>query len=290
MRRARTARAFIKTSQTCVVASQLRGRMDDSKQQRLFAETPGSVEPPETGLYLGTSGWSYADWEGTLYPEALPSASRLAEYVKRFATVEIDSTFYGTPRRSTVQKWREVAPDGFLFAAKFPQEVTHESNLVGSEAEAERFVRTMSELGDKLGPLLLQLPPSFTVEGMGVLEDFLKRLPGGFRYAVEVRHRSWLGSDLPKMLREHGVALTLIDYPRIPRMDEATADISYIRWLGDRREFPEGHTHVKKDRDDDLLWWSDLVDNFLQEGKTVFASASNHYQNHSPSTVERFLE
>ena len=94
--------------------------MDDSAQQRLFAETPGSIEPPEKGLYLGTSGWSYADWEGTLYPEALPSASRLAEYAKRFATVEIDSTFYGTPRLSTAQNWREVAPDGFLFAAKFP--------------------------------------------------------------------------------------------------------------------------------------------------------------------------
>jgi uncharacterized protein YecE (DUF72 family) len=96
--------------------------MDDSVQQRLFAQTPGSIEPPEDGLYLGTSGWSYSDWEGTVYPEALPSGSRLAEYVKRYATVEIDSTFYGTPRRSTVQNWREIAPDGFLFAAKFPQE------------------------------------------------------------------------------------------------------------------------------------------------------------------------
>jgi uncharacterized protein YecE (DUF72 family) len=264
--------------------------MDDSVQQRLFAETPGSIEPPEKDLYLGTSGWSYADWEGTLYPEALPSASRLAEYVKRFATVEIDSTFYGTPRRSTVEKWREIVPEGFLFAAKFPQEVTHESNLVGSEAETERFVRTMAELGDRLGPLLLQLPPSFDVGGMGVLEDFLKHLPEGFRYAVEVRHRSWLGSDLPEMLREHGVALTLIDYPRMPRMEEATAEFSYIRWLGDRREFPEGHTHLKKERDEDLLWWSDLVDRFLQEGRTVFAYANNHYQNHSPSTLERFLE
>jgi uncharacterized protein YecE (DUF72 family) len=273
-----------------MVASQLRGRMDDSAQQRLFAETPGSIEPPEEDLYLGTSGWSYADWEGTLYPEALPSASRLAEYVKRFATVEIDSTFYGTPRRSTVQKWREIVPEGFLFAAKFPQEVTHERNLVGSEAEAESFVRTMEELGDRLGPLLLQLPPSFDVEGMGVLEGFLERLPEGFRYAVEVRHRSWLGSDLPEMLRERGAALALIDYPRMPRMQEATADFSYIRWLGDRREFPEGHTHLKKNRDDDLLWWSDLVDRFLGEGRTVFAYANNHYQNHSPSTVERFLE
>jgi uncharacterized protein YecE (DUF72 family) len=273
-----------------MVASHLRGRMDDSAQQRLFAETPGSIEPPEEDLYLGTSGWSYADWEGTLYPEALPSASRLAEYVKRFATVEIDSTFYGTPRRSTVQNWREVAPDGFLFAAKFPKEITHEQKLVDAEAEAQSFLHTMAELGDRLGPLLLQLPPSFEVEGMGVLEDFLERLPEGFRFAVEVRHRSWLGSDLPEMLGERGVALTLIDYPRMPRMEEATTDFSYIRWLGDRREFPEGHTHLKKNRDDDLSWWSDLVDRFLEEGKTVFAYANNHYQNHSPSTLDRFLE
>ena len=151
--------------------------MDDSAQQRLFAKTPGSIEPPEENLYLGTSGWSYADWEGTLYPEGLPSGSRLAEYVKRFATVEIDSTFYGTPRRSTVQNWREVAPDGFLFAAKFPKEITHDRNLVGVEAEAESFLHTMAGLGDRLGPLLLQLPPSFTVEGMGVLEDFLAACP-----------------------------------------------------------------------------------------------------------------
>ena len=170
------------------------------------------------------------------------------------------------------------------------REITHEQNLVGAEAEVEYFLNTMVELGDRLGPLLLQLPPSFDVEGMGVLEDFLDRLPEGFRYAVEVRHRSWLGSDLPEMLRERGAALTLIDYPRMPRMDEATADFSYIRWLGDRREFPEGHTHLEKDRDDDLLWWSERVDRFLEEDKTIFAYANNHYQNHSPSTVERFLE
>ena len=264
--------------------------MDDSAQQRLFAETPGSIEPPEKNLYLGTSGWSYADWEGTLYPEALPSGSRLAEYVKRFATVEIDSTFYGTPRRSTVQKWREISPDGFLFAAKFPKEITHDQSLVDAQGETENFLRAMAELGDKLGPLLIQFPPSFSVEGMGVLEDFLKYLPADFRYAVEVRNRSWLGSDLPELLGEHGIALTLIDYPGMPRMEEATADFAYIRWLGDRREFPAGHTHLKKDRDDDLSWWSELVGRFLQENRTVFAYANNHYQNHSPSTLERFLQ
>src|SRR5688500_16446969 len=148
----------------------------------------------------------------------------------------------------------------------------------------------MAELGDRLGPLLLQLPPSFDVEGMGVLEDFLKRLPEGFRYAVEVRHRSWLGSDLPEMLRERGAALTLIDYPRMPRMQEATANFSYIRWLGERREFPSGHTHLKKNRDDDLRWWSELVGRFRQESGTVFVYANNHYQSHSLSTLNEFLE
>jgi uncharacterized protein YecE (DUF72 family) len=170
------------------------------------------------------------------------------------------------------------------------QEVTHENNLVDTHGEAETFVHTMQVLEDRLGPLLLQLPPSFTVEGMGVLEDFLSTLPQGPRYAVEVRHRSWLGSDLPALLREHGVVLTLIDYPRMPRMEEATTDFAYIRWLGNRREFPEGHTHLKKNRDDDLSWWSDLVDRFLEEGRTIFAYANNHYQNHSPSTLKRFLE
>ncbi|CAN5573194.1 DUF72 domain-containing protein [soil metagenome] len=258
-------------------------------QERLFTEAAGQVSPPEPGLYLGTSGWSYADWEGSVYPEALPAGARLAEYVKHYATVEIDSTFYGTPRRSTVQKWREVAPNGFLFAAKFPQEITHEKNLVGCADLAGSFVHAMELLGDRLGPLLLQLPPSFSVEGMDDLERFLKDLPEG-RYAVEVRHRSWVGSDLSALLREHEAALTLIDYPKMPRMEEATADFSYIRWLGNRREFPSGHTHVKKNRSEDLAWWSGVVDRFLSEERTVFGYANNHYQNHSPSTLEQLLE
>ena len=170
------------------------------------------------------------------------------------------------------------------------QEITHEKNLFGAEEPAENFVRTMALLGDRLGPLLLQLPPSFSVEGMGVLEDFLTTLPEGPRYAVEVRHRSWLGSDLPALLREHGIALTLIDYPRMPRMDDATADFVYIRWLGNRQEFPSGHTYARRNRTSDLEWWAEKVDRFLSEGREVFAYANNHYQNHSPSTLEQFLE
>jgi len=203
--------------------------------------------------------------------------------------VEIDSTFYGTPKGTTVERWRTVAPRGFLFAAKFPREITHERDLVNAKDIAENFVRTMQGLDDRLGPLLLQLPPGFTVEGRDALDSFLRDLPEGPSYAVEVRHKSWLDSDLPDLLREHGAALTLVDYPGMPRLDEVTADFAYIRWLGNRREFPAGHTRSKKDRTEDLRWWSGDVDRFLEEGKTVFAYANNHYQNHSPSTVEQFL-
>jgi uncharacterized protein YecE (DUF72 family) len=264
--------------------------MEDPQQIQLFEEDAGESSPPEEGLYLGTSGWSYADWEGTVYPPGIPPAGRLAEYVKHFATVEVDSTFYGTPKPSTVERWRRVVPEGFRFAAKFPREITHEKNLVGCEEAVRDFVRTMQGLDNRLGPLLLQLPPGFTDEGMDALEAFLSERPEGPLYAVEVRHRSWLGSDLPDLLREHGVALTLVDYPQMPQLDEATADFVYIRWLGDRREFPSGHTHLKKDRIEDLRYWSGLVDRFLEVDKTIFAYANNHYQNHSPSTVEQFLE
>jgi uncharacterized protein YecE (DUF72 family) len=264
--------------------------MEDPLQTRLFEEDAGEVSPPEEGLYLGTSGWSYADWEGTIYPPGIPPARRLAEYVKHFATVEIDSTFYGTPKASVVERWRKVAPDGFLFAAKFPQEITHERRLADCKAEARTFVRTMQGLDDRLGPLLLQLPPDITAYNREILNEFLADLPEEPRYAVEVRHQSWLDSDLPGLLREHGAALTLVDYPRMPRIDQATTDFVYIRWLGNRREFPSGHTHAKKDRSEDLRWWSALVEDFLAQDRTVFAYANNHYQNHSPSTIEQFLE
>ena len=178
----------------------------------------------------------------------------------------------------------------FVTGVQNSQEITHERQLADSKAEARTFVRTMQRLGDRLGPLLLQLPPGFTADNREILNGFLGDLPEEPFYAVEVRHQSWLDSDLPCLLQEQGAALALVDYPRMPRIEQATTDFVYIRWLGNRREFPSGHTHAKKDRSEDLRWWSALVDDFLAQNRTVFAYANNHYQNHSPSTIEQFLE
>ena len=122
-----------------------------------------------------------------------------------------------------------VSVSAFVGGVRISREITHERNLVDSKDAAENFVHTMQGLDDRLGPLLLQLPPDFTVEGIDVLDAFLGKLPKGPSYAVEVRHRSWLDSDLSEMLREHWAALTLVDYPRMPRLEEATAGFAYIR-------------------------------------------------------------
>jgi uncharacterized protein YecE (DUF72 family) len=195
-----------------------------------------------------------------------------------------------TSRRSRYFAATIVSMSTLVTGIQNSQEVTHEKNLVNSKDTAENFVRTMQGLDDRLGPLLLQLPPGFTAQSRDALDLFLRDLPKGPSYAVEVRHKSWLDSDLPDLLHEHGAALTLVDYPGMPRLEETSADFAYIRWLGNRGEFPSGHTHSKKDRTEDLRWWSGVVDRFLEEGKAVFAYANNHYQNHSPSTVEQFLE
>ncbi len=258
-------------------------------QQSLFEGEDAEVSPPEPGLYAGTSGWSYADWEGTLYPPGLAPAGRLARYAGRYTTVEVDSTFYGIPRGSTVRRWRHAVPRGFLFAAKFPREITHERLLEGCGELARRFVDVMRGLGDRLGPLLLQLPPYLESKASSRLEDFLDGLPAGPRYAVEVRHRSWLDLDLEEMLRGRGVALVLVDSPGMPRMEVATAGFVYIRLLGDRRRFPSRHTHPRCDRTEDLVWWSRRIDRFLAEGREVFLYANNHYQNHSPTTVDQLF-
>jgi uncharacterized protein YecE (DUF72 family) len=146
-----------------------------------------------------------------------------------------------------------VSVSTFVTGVQNSQELTHEKKLVDSKDAAEVFVRTMQGLDDRLSPLLHQLPPDFTVEGMDALGTFLGELPNSPYFAVEMRHRSWLGSDVFVLLREHEAALTLVDYSRMPRLEEATAGFAYIRWLGNRREFPSGHTLLKKNRDDDLL-------------------------------------
>jgi uncharacterized protein YecE (DUF72 family) len=242
-------------------------------------------------VHLGTQGWSYKSWVGNFYPANTPAGDYLNQYAQQFRAVEIDSTYYGAPRPQTVKQWRETTPADFRFTAKFPQAITHEKMLKDAAAETMQFLDAMALLGDKLGPLLLQFPYQFKPDQQPALTEFLDALPRDFHYALEVRHRGWLTEAFFELLAQHRVALALADYAYMPKLERATTDFVYIRWLGNRKDIPDDHYEtVRIQRDQELDHWSGLITHFLDQGVTVWGFANNHYQGHSPATVRALME
>jgi len=257
-------------------------------------------------LRLGTSSWTGDGWVGSFYPEKCKAADFLAIYAERFNAVEIDSTFYRIPAAKTVQQWRERTQDGFIFAAKVPQTITHEKVLINSEGDLTEFLGVMDNLGNKLGPLLLQFP-YFNLEkfsGLDAfverLEPFLGRLPEGYQWALEVRNKSWMSDQFFSVLRNQKVALALVDHPWMPRPKELfgagnpiTADFTYIRWLGDRKGIEKQTVVWNKtlvDRTKELGEWADVIRQLQQLGLKIYAFANNHYGGYAPATVDLFRE
>lgn len=243
-------------------------------------------------IHLGTSGWSYDDWIGPFYPPGTASARYLSVYAQQFSTVEIDATFYRPPSQNMINAWRERTPDDFVFAAKVPRSITHERELLDVEDDVQAFAGMMRQLGGKCGPLLFQFAPSFTAERIDDLAALLPSLPTDLRWAVEVRHKSWLGERFYDLLRAHNVALTHVDLPWMPRNTPVTADFVYIRWLGDRRKIADDFSYVRPEfaRPDDLEWWSRQIERMLERGLEVFGYANNHYEGHSPATIRALQE
>lgn len=203
-------------------------------------------------IRLGTSAFTAAGWEGSFYPDGMKPADFLSYYATQFDTVEVDSTFYRAPAISTVKGWYEKTPRGFMFAAKVPQLITHEKVLQDCEVAFSEFLKIMDNLGEKLGPLLFQFGYFNKKAFHGVndflarLRPFLKTLPKGYKFAVEIRNKNWLVPQFVETLRERGVALALVDQSWMPRpaqwferFDPITADFTYVRWLGDRKGIEE---------------------------------------------------
>jgi uncharacterized protein YecE (DUF72 family) len=234
----------------------------------------------------------------------LRPADYLSYYAQHFDTVEIDSTFYATPNVSVVRSWNAKTPEGFLFAAKVPQEITHKRVLKDCDEEFKVFLTTMEALGEKLGPLLFQFG-KFDKYAFKSLDDFLarlvpflKRLSKEHKFAVEIRNKDWLVPKLADVLREHGVALTLIDQGWMPRpwemkdkFDLITSDFTYVRWLGDRKGIEEKTTTWDKvivDRQGDLFEWVSLLKKIQERRIMILAFANNHYAGFGPGTVDLF--
>lgn len=238
-------------------------------------------------IHIGTMGWSYDFWVGNFYPEG--SGNLLTEYANNFDTVEIDNTFYRIPSKDTVIKWKEETPDDFIFSAKFPRKITHIKKLQDCEEELKVFIEHISLLGDKLGPLLLQFPWDFKPEYFEVLKDFLASLPDGYRFAVEVRNKKWLDEKLYGMLRDHGVALVLIDHPWMPEMNTITADFTYIRWEGDRKKVNGRLGKVERERSKEIMDWAGKIKGFMDDQVEIFGYFSKYYSGYPPGDVKMLL-
>lgn len=180
-------------------------------------------------LIVGTSGWQYADWRGGFYPPGLPQRWWLRHYAEHFGTVEVNSVFYRLPPRDTFAQWHDQLPEGFLMAVKMSRYLTHIKRLRDPAEPVERFLGVAGALGDRLGPVLLQLPPTLRADPEA-LAATLRCFPGHVRVAVEPRHRSWWTDEVRAVLRAHGAALCWADRlgrPRTPLW--RTADFGYLR-------------------------------------------------------------
>jgi len=178
-------------------------------------------------VWVGTSGFSYKEWKGIFYPEALPGEQMLAYYASRFRTVEIDSTFYRMPTETGLQKWADTAPPNFRFAIKAPQQITHRERL-RLPSGAVRLTEVTPTLGEKCGLIGFQLPPNFKID-LPRLEAFLATLPAGLPYSFEFRHASWFTAETYALLRQHRVVLCVLDTDEGCSPDEITASSTYVR-------------------------------------------------------------
>ena len=186
-------------------------------------------------LLAGTSGFSYDGWKGPFYPAGLPKTRWLGWYAERLPAVEINNTFYRMPKASVLEGWAAQVGEGFRFALKAPQRITHFQRLRNVADTVTHFLHVAGMLGARLGPLLFQLPPHFKAD-VPLLREFLALVPAGYRVAVELRHPSWFTQELLDALAARGAALcvsdddggTGLDGTGLPDLP-ATAEFAYLR-------------------------------------------------------------
>ncbi|WP_051185185.1 DUF72 domain-containing protein [Desulfatiglans anilini] len=214
-------------------------------------------------VHVGTSGWHYKHWAGPFYPEDMHSNEYLQYYVQHLHTVEINNSFYQLPKAETLASWRKTVPEGFKFAVKASRYITHMKKLKDSKEALNVFLKRVDVLGDKLGPILFQLPPRWRFNA-DRLYDFLKMLPNRCRYAFEFRDVSWMNPEAYEALKLFGAAFCIYDLAGYQSPKETTADFIYIRLHGPGGAY-KGNYSVAA-----LSGWAGAVSTWAEMGSDVF--------------------
>jgi len=243
---------------------------------------------PLSNILLGTSGWSYKEWIGPFYQKG--EKSMLRAHSKVFKTAEINSTFYAYPSKGTVMGWVRYSPEDHVFCTKLPKLITHEKMLnldEGVKEDLNRFCDLIRPvlLNGKLGCLLIQLPPKYEFDP-DHLEKFFQILPSDFKFAVEFRHLSWMRNETWKLLKEYGVAYTIVDEPLLPPEAHVTSDFAYFRWHGHGTRPWFNYRYSVKE----LKPWAPKVQQVSKEVKKVFGYFNNHFHGYAVENCLQVLE
>jgi uncharacterized protein YecE (DUF72 family) len=256
-------------------------------------------------ILVGTCGWSYKDWDGCFYPERLPAGDYLTYYADRFPVVEVDSTFYGSPRPKMVEGWRDKTPENFRLSLKVPQTITHEKLLKDCQKETEEFLTAARILESKLLCCVLQFG-FFNSKVFANLSAFLDRLgpfverwPKEVPLAIEIRNKYWMKKQFGDFLRSHGVTWVLADQAWMPlpeeivhTLDAVTGSLGYVRLLGDRKAVDELTPTLNRtvvDRSDQIR--SDARAVKLMAIKVpVVVFVNNHFAGYAHDTIRELLK
>jgi uncharacterized protein YecE (DUF72 family) len=226
-------------------------------------------------IRVGCSGWNYAHWRGLLYPKGFPQREWLGRYAELFDTVEVNTTFYRLPLRSSVERWARETPPGFLFAVKGSRYLTHVKRLRDLDAGLERFYERIEPLrtAGKLGPVLWQLPPTFKRDDER-LGAALAKLPSG-RHCFEFREPSWFAPEVLELLRQADAALVIGDDPRRPFQTlDVTASFTFVR-------FHAGNAGNGNYGPDELETWARRIEEWRAAGIDVYAYFNNDWEGYA---------
>ncbi len=229
-------------------------------------------------LHIGTSGWSYKHWSGIFYPEKVKPAAYLEHYVTVFDCVELNASFYRIPNIKTVQGWVRRTPDSFRFCAKMSRFITHQKRLVDAEKALDRFLKVFDPLRDRLGPFLVQLPPSLRFDTETAVAFF--RLLASRRnlgeFALEARHDSWFMPECVSLMEHYGIAGVIADSGRrFAGREVRTHPIVYLRFHG-----PDGHYHDSYPTEA-LETYARKIIGWLSEGYRIWAFFNNDFEGHA---------
>jgi len=219
-------------------------------------------------IHIGTSGWHYDHWEGAFYPAGLAKKDFLDYYNRHFHTVEINNSFYQLPKEKTFADWRKVTHENFIFSVKASRYITHMKKLKDPEEPLAFLFKRIETLGEKLGPILFQLPPRWRFNAER-FRNFLVALPEGFRYTFEFRDHSWFNDQACEAMQEHGVAFCIYELAGYISPKEVTADFVYTRLHGPERAY-EGQYSTSV-----LSGWAGAFSTWAAQGKDIYCYFDN---------------